>query len=46
VLRLVQSKKNRHKLSLSWEGPYVIADVLRPGTYKFATVDGRVFTNT
>ena len=28
VLRLVQSNKNRHKLSLPWEGPYVIAEVL------------------
>ena len=28
VLRLVQSNKNRHKLSPSWEGPYIIAEVL------------------
>ena len=34
VLRLVQSNKNRHKLSPPWEGPYVVAEVLRPGTYK------------
>jgi hypothetical protein len=29
-----------------WEGPYVVAEVLRPGTYKLATADGKVFTNT
>jgi transposase InsO family protein len=28
VLRLVQSNKDHHKLSLPWEGPYVIAEVL------------------
>jgi hypothetical protein len=28
VLRLVQSNKDRHKLSLPWEGPYVIVEVL------------------
>ena len=40
VLRLVQSNKNSHKLSLPWEGPYVIVEVLRPGTYKLRTIDG------
>ncbi|XP_066311200.1 uncharacterized protein [Miscanthus floridulus] len=28
VLRLVQSNKNRHKLSPSWEGSYAVAEVL------------------
>ena len=28
VLRLVQSNKNCHKLSPSWEGPYIIMEVL------------------
>jgi hypothetical protein len=45
VLHLVQSNKGRHKLSSSWEGPYVIAKVLKPGTYKLVTVDCEVFTN-
>ena len=26
-------------------GPYVIAEVLRPGTYKLKTIDGEVFVN-
>jgi len=34
VLRRVQSTKDRHKLSLPWEGPYIVAEVLRPSTYK------------
>jgi hypothetical protein len=45
VLRLIQSNKNRHKLSLPWEGPFIIAEVLRPGSYKLQTPDGEVFTN-
>jgi hypothetical protein len=45
VLCLVQSNKDRHKLSLPWEGPYAIAEVLRPGTYKLRGTDGRVYTN-
>ena len=45
VLRLVQSKKDRHKLSLPWEGSYVIVEVLRPGAYKLKTINGEVFTN-
>ena len=32
VLCLIQSNKNHHKLSPSWEGPYVIVEVLRLGT--------------
>ena len=45
VLRLVQSNKNRHKLSPLWEGPYVVAEVLRPGAYKLRTINDEVFIN-
>jgi hypothetical protein len=45
VLRHVQSTKDRHKLSLPWEGPYIIAEILRPGTYKLVTANDKVFTN-
>ena len=45
VLCLVQSNKYHHKLSLPWEGPYVVAEVLRPGAYKLKTIDGVVFVN-
>ena len=45
VLRLVQSNKDRDKLSPPWEGPYVVVEVLRPGAYKLKTIDGEVFTN-
>ena len=45
VLHLIQSNKNRHELSPPWKGPYVVAKVLRPGTYKLRTIDGEVFIN-
>ena len=45
MLCLVQSNKKRHKLSSSWEGPYVVAEVLRPGTYKLNTIDSEAFVN-
>ena len=34
VLRRRQSNEGRHKLTPPWEGPYVVAEVLKPGTYK------------
>jgi len=43
--RLRQSNKGRHKFTPPWEGPFVIADVLRPGTYKLANEAGEVFKN-
>ena len=45
VLRLVQSNKDRHKVSPPWEGPYVVVEVLCLGTYKLKTIDGKIFTN-
>ena len=46
VLRLRQDNRSRHKLSPPWEGPYIIVEVLKPGTYKLANENGEVFTNT
>jgi hypothetical protein len=45
VLRLRQSNKGRHKLTPPWEGPYIIAQVLKPGTYKLANEKGKILTN-
>ena len=45
MLRLRQDNRGRHKLSPPWEGPYIIAEVLKPGTYKLANENGEVFTN-
>jgi hypothetical protein len=45
VLRLRQDNQGRHKLSPPWEGPYVVVEVLKPGTYKQANEQGEVLTN-
>jgi hypothetical protein len=42
VLRLRQDARGRHKLTPPWEGPFVIAKVLKPGTYtSWPTVKAR-----
>ena len=46
VLRRVMSTKDKHKLSPPWEGPYSIAEVIRPGTYKLTDSDGNILTNS
>jgi transposase InsO family protein len=45
VLRLRQDARGRHKLTPPWEGPFVIAKVLKPGTYKLANSQGEVYSN-
>jgi hypothetical protein len=45
VLRLKQSNKGRHKLTPPWEGRFIIAKVLKHGTYKLANKSGKIFTN-
>ena len=45
MLRLRQDNRGRHKLSPPWEGPYIITEVLKPGTYKLANEKGEVLTN-
>jgi hypothetical protein len=42
VLRRVHGSKDMHKLSPPWEGPFIIHEVLRLGTYKIQYEDGRV----
>ena len=41
-----QSNMGRHKLTPPWEGPYIVAQVLKPRTYKLANKKGKIFTNT
>ena len=45
VLRLKQDNRGRHKLTPPWEGPFIITEVLRPGTYKLANEKGQILTN-
>jgi hypothetical protein len=45
VLRLRQDARGRHKLTPPWEGPFIIAKILKPGTYKLANNQGEVYSN-
>jgi transposase InsO family protein len=45
VLRLRQDARGRHKLTPPWEGPFIIAKILKPGTYKLANIQGEVYSN-
>jgi hypothetical protein len=45
VLRLRQDARGRHKLTPPWEGPFIIAKILMPGTYKLANSQGEVYNN-
>jgi hypothetical protein len=45
VLRLRQDARGRHNLTPPWEGPFVIAKVLKPRTYKLANSRGEVYSN-
>jgi hypothetical protein len=45
VLRLRQDARGRHKLTPPWEGPFIIAKILKPGTYKLANNQDEVYSN-
>jgi hypothetical protein len=45
VLRLRQDARGRHKLTPPWEGPFIIAKILKPRTYKLANDQGEVYGN-
>jgi hypothetical protein len=45
VLRLRQDARGRHKLTPPWEGLFIIAKILKPGTYKLANDQGEVYSN-
>jgi hypothetical protein len=45
VLRLWQDARGRNKLTPPWEGPFIIAKILKPRTYKLANDQGEVYSN-
>jgi hypothetical protein len=45
VLQLRQDARGCHKLTPPWEGPFIIAKILKPGTYKLANSQGEVYSN-
>ena len=46
VLQRTQSTKEKHKLSPPWEGPYMVTEVIRSGTYRMKDDNDNVLTNT
>nr|AAT75246.1 putative gag-pol precursor [Oryza sativa Japonica Group] len=46
VMRKIQTIQDRHKLSPLWEGPFIIAEVTRPGSYRLKREDGTLINNS
>jgi hypothetical protein len=46
VLRWKTSQEGMHKLSTPWEGPFVVAEVTRPTSYRLAYPDGTRVPNS
>jgi hypothetical protein len=45
VLWLRRGARGRHKLTPPWEGPFIIAKILKSGTYKLTNDQGEVYNN-
>jgi hypothetical protein len=46
VLRPIQNTEGLHKLSSPWEGPFTIAKVTGPGSYRLQMLEGKDFSNS
>jgi transposase InsO family protein len=46
VLRRILAGEGRHKLSPLWEGPFIVAEVTRPGSYRLTQMDGTEIGNS
>jgi hypothetical protein len=46
VLRHIQNMEGLHKLSLPWEGPFTVAKVTGPGSYRLQTLEGKDISNS
>jgi hypothetical protein len=46
VLQKIQTTKDRHKLSPTWEGPFEVVEVTRPGSYRLQREDGSEVLNS
>ena len=46
VLKWKTSQEGTHKLSTPWEGPFVVAEVTRPISYRLAYPDGTRLPNS
>jgi hypothetical protein len=46
VLKKDIRTKDKHKFLTPWEGSFIVVDVVAPGTYVLAEVDGVMLPNT
>jgi hypothetical protein len=46
VLRRIQNSEGLHKLSSPWEGPFTVAKVTGPGSYRLQTLEGEDVNNS
>jgi hypothetical protein len=46
VLRRIQNTEGLHKLSSPWEGPFTVAKVTGPGSYRLQTHEGQDINNS
>jgi hypothetical protein len=46
VLKKDIRTKGKHKFLTPWEGPFIVVDVVAPGAYVLAEVDGGMLPNT
>jgi hypothetical protein len=46
VLRRIQNTEGLHKLSSPWEGPFTVAKVIGPGSYRLQTLEGEDIGNS
>jgi hypothetical protein len=46
VLRRIQNTEGLHKLNSPWEGPFTIAKVTGPGSYRLQTLEGEDISNS
>jgi hypothetical protein len=45
VIRHIQNTEGLHKLNSPWEGPFTVAKVTRPGSYRLQTLEGEDISN-
>jgi hypothetical protein len=46
VLRRIQNTEGLHKLSSPWEGPFTVAKVTGPGSYRLQALEGEDINNS
>jgi hypothetical protein len=46
ILRCIQNTEGLHKCSSPWEGPFTVAKVTGPGSYRLKTLEGEDINNS